>query len=136
METNDNERSTLFTARSTENAMTFFTVIGFLTFAAIFVYHRFHENEKWDAALVVVWEQIPHILSFSTLLTIFKEGVDVMLTRLQEYRDRRKQRIAKEVEEKVAKEVEKIVGEAKEAAYKEGYEAAKADSRSQENKST
>ena len=55
-----------------------------------------------------------------------------MLTRLQEYRDRRKQRIAKEVEEKVAK----IVDEAKEAAYKEGYEAAKADSRSQENKST
>ena len=58
-----------------------------------------------------------------------------MLTRLQEYRDRRKQRIAKEVEEKVAKEVEKIVGKAKEEAYQKGYEAAKADSRSQENKS-
>ena len=128
METNDNERSTLFTARSTENAMTFFTAIGFLTFAAIFVYHRFHENEKWDAALVLVWERVPHVLSFSTLLTIFKEGVDVMLTRLQEYRDRRKQRIAKEV----AKEIEKVRKE----AYKEGYEAAKAESRSQENKSS
>ena len=127
METNDNERSTLFTARSTENAMTFFTVVGFLTLAVIFVYHRFHENEKWDAALVLVWERVPHVLSFSTLLTIFKEGVDVMLTRLQEYRDRRKQRIAKEV----AKEIEKVRKE----AYKEGYEAAKAESRSQENKS-
>ena len=42
-----------------------------------------------------------------------------MLTRLQEYRDRRKQRIAKEV----AKEIEKVRKE----AYKEGYEAAKAD---------
>ena len=131
METNDNERSTLFTARSTENAMTFFTVVGFLTLAVIFVYHRFHENEKWDAALVLVWERVPHVLSFSTLLTIFKEGVDVMLTRLQEYRDRRKQRIAKEVAKEVAKEIEKVRKE----AYKEGYEAAKAESRSQENKS-
>ena len=131
METNDNERSTLFTARSTENAMTFFTVVGFLTLAVIFVYHRFHENEKWDAALVLVWERVPHVLSFSTLLTIFKEGVDVMLTRLQEYRDRRKQRIAKEVAKEVAKEIEKVRRE----AYKEGYEAAKAESRSQENKS-
>ena len=127
METNDNERSTLFTARSTENAMTFFTAVGFLTFAAIFLYHRYPENEKWDAALLLVCERVPHVLSFSTLLTIFKEGVDVMLTRLQEYRDRRKQRIAKEV----AKEIEKVRKE----AYKEGYEAAKAESRSQ-NKPT
>ena len=111
--------------------MTFFTVVGFLTLAVIFVYHRFHENEKWDAALVLVWERVPHVLSFSTLLTIFKEGVDVMLTRLQEYRDRRKQRIAKEVAKEVAKEIEKVRRE----AYKEGYEAAKAESRSQENKS-
>ena len=44
-----------------------------------------------------------------------------MLTRLQEYRDRRKQRIAKEI----AKEIEKVRKE----AYKEGYEAAKADLR-------
>jgi len=125
---NDNDRSTLFTARSTENAMTFFSIVGFLTLAVIFAYHRFHGNEKWDAALVLVWERVPHVLSFSTLLTIFKEGVDVMLTRLQEYRDRRKQRIAKEV----AKEIEKVRKE----AYKEGYEAAKAESRSQENKSS
>ena len=125
---NDNDRSTLFTTQSTENAMTFFTIVGFLTLAAIFLYHIFHEKEKWDAALIVVWEGVPHVLSFSTLLTIFKEGVDVMLTRLQEYRDRRKQRIAKEV----AKEVEKIVGKAKEEAYQKGYEAAKAESRSQE----
>ena len=135
MENNEKERSTLFTARSTENAMTFFTLVGFFTLAVIFVYHRFHENEKWDAALVSVWERVPHVLSFSTLLTIFKEGVDVMLTRLQEYRDRRRQRIAKEVEEKVAKEVEKIVGKAKEEAYQKGYEAAKAESGLQ-NKST
>lgn len=128
METNENERSTLFTARSTENAMTFFTGVGFVTFAAIFVYHRFHENEKWDAALILVWERVPHVLSFSTLLTIFKEGVDVMLTRLQEYRDRRKQKIAKEV----AKEIEKV----RKQAYKEGYEAAKAEARSQQNTSS
>ena len=126
METNDDERSTLFTARSTENAMTFFTVVGSLTLAAIFLYHIFHEETKWDAAIVLVWERVPHVLSFSTLLTIFKEGVDVMLTRLQEYRDRRKQRIAKEV----AKEIEKVRKE----AYKEGYEAAKAESRSHEKR--
>ena len=64
--------------------------------------------------------------------TYFKEGVDVMLTRLQEYRDRRKQRIEKVVEEKVEKVVEKVRKE----AYKAGYEAAKAESRSQQNKSS
>ena len=124
----DNDRSTLFTARSTENAMTFFTVIGFFTLVVIFVYEIFHENEKWDAALVLVWERVPHVLSFATMLTIFKEGVDVMLTRLQEYRDRRKQRIAKEV----AKEIEKV----RKQAYKEGYEAAKAESRSESSAKT
>ncbi|RKU19445.1 hypothetical protein C6500_10870 [Candidatus Poribacteria bacterium] len=129
---NDNDRSTLFTTRSTENAMTFFTIIGFLTLVVIFLYHFFQVKGAWYTALVpafvVVWERVPHIFSFSTLLTVFKEGVDVMLTRLQEYRDRRKQRIAKEV----AKEIEKVRKE----AYKEGYEAAKAESRSQENKSS
>lgn len=129
---NDNDRSTLFTARSTENAMTFFTVVGFLTFLGIFVYEIFHAQEKWDAGLVVVWENVPHVLSFSTMLTIFKEGVDVMLTRLQEYRDRRNQRIAKEVEEKVAKAVEKILGKAEKEAYQKGYEAAKSESGSHE----
>ena len=119
MENTDNKRTTLFTARSTENAMTFFTVVGFLTLAAIFLYHRFYENEKWAAALVLVWERVPHVLSFSTLLTIFKEGVDVMLTRLQEYRDRRKQRIAKEVEERVKERVEERVKERVEEFFEE-----------------
>ena len=127
---NDNDRSTLFTARSTENAMTFFTVVGFLTLAVIFVYEIFHEKEKWYTALVVTWERVPHVLSFSTMLTIFKEGVDVMLTRLQEYRDRRNQRIAKEVEERVAKEIGKILGKAEKEAYQKGYEAGKVESRS------
>ncbi len=122
---NDNDRSTLFTTRSTESAMIFFTIIGFLTLVVIFLYHFFQVKGAWYTALgpafVAVWEKVPHVFSFSTLLTIFKEGVDVMLTRLQEYRDRRKQRIAKEV----AKEIEKVRKE----AYKEGYEAAKADLR-------
>ena len=126
MENNENERSTLFTARNAESAMTFFTIVGFLTLVVIFVYHTIHGNATWDAALIRVWERVPHVLAFSTLLTIFKEGVDVMLTRLQEYRDKRKQRIAKEV----AKEIEKVRKE----AYQKGYEAAKSEFRSQEKK--
>ena len=47
-----------------------------------------------------------------------------MLTRLQEYRDRRKNKIAKEVE----KQVEKRVVEAKKEGYQEGYNAAKSES--------
>lgn len=132
MRVNDNGRSTLFTTRSTENAMTFFTVVGFLALVVIFLYHFFQVKGAWYTALipafVAVWERVPHVFSFSTLLTIFKEGVDVMLTRLQEYRDRRNERIAKEVEERVAKEIEK----AKEEAYQKGYEAAKSESRSHE----
>ena len=128
----DNNRSTLFTTRSTENAMTFFTVIGFLTIVVIFGYHRFQATGTWYTSFVAVWEKVPHVLSFSTLLTIFKEGVDIMLTRLQEYRDRRKNRIAREVEERVAEAVEKIVAKAKEEAYQKGYEAAKSASGSEE----
>ncbi len=109
MENTGNKRTTLFTARSTEKAMIFFTVVGFLALAAIVLYHRFYENEKWDAALVLVWERVPHVLSFSTLLTIFKEGVGLMLAYLEEYRDRRKQRIEKEVEERLATLVEERV---------------------------
>ena len=131
-----NDRSTLFTTRSTENAMTFFTVIGFLTLVVIFLYHFFQVKGAWYTALVpafaAVWEKVPHVFSFSTLLTVFKEGVDVMLTRLQEYRDRRKNRIEKEVEKRVAKEVEKIVGKAKEEAYQNGYAAAKSESQRHE----
>ena len=116
--------------------MTFFTVIGFLTLVVIFLYHFFQVKDAWYTALVpafiAVWERGPHVFSFSTLLTIFKEGVDVMLTRLQEYRDRRNERIATEVEKRVAKEVEKLVGKAKEEAYQKGYEAAKSESRSHE----
>ena len=54
-------------------------------------YYFFQVKGAWYTALVpgfvAVWESIPHVLSFATMLTIFKEGVDVMLTRLQEYRD-------------------------------------------------
>ena len=93
----------------------------------IFVYYWVQEQGAWYTrfvpAFVGVWERVPQVLSFSTLLTIFKEGVDVMLTRLQAYRDQRKNRIA----EAVKKEVAKVLGKAKEEAYKEGYEAAKAE---------
>ena len=125
---NDTDRSTLFTARSTENALTFFTVVGFLSLVVIFLYHYFQVQGAWYTAFVpafvAVWERVPHVFSFATMLTIFNEGVDVMLTRLQEYRDRRKNKIAKEVE----KQVEKRVVEAKKEGYQEGYKAAKSES--------
>ena len=105
--------------------MTFFTVIGFLTIVIIFVYYWVQEQGAWytsfGPAFVAVWERVPHVLSFSTLLTIFKEGVDVMLTRLQKYRDQRKNRI----EEAVKKEVAQVLGKAKKEAYEKGYEDAK-----------
>ena len=58
---NDNDRSTLFTTRSTESAMIFFTIIGFLTLAVIFFYHFFQVKGAWytafGPALVAVWEK-------------------------------------------------------------------------------
>ena len=54
----------------------------------------------------------------STLLTIFKEGLDIMFTRWQAYRDEQKKKIE----------------QARKAGYKEGYEAAKAEIKEQENK--
>ena len=131
---NDTDRSTLFTTRSTENALTFFTVVGFLSLVVIFLYHYFQVQGAWYTAFVpafvAVWERVPHVFSFATMLTIFNEGVDVMLTRLREYRDQRKNRIEKEVEKRVAQEMEKRVGKVKEEAYQKGYEAAKAETRS------
>ena len=65
---NDNDRSTLFTTRSTESAMIFFTIIGFLTLAVIFLYHFFLVKDAWYTALgpafVAVWERVPHVFRF------------------------------------------------------------------------
>ena len=125
---NDTDRSTLFTTRSTESALTSPHALAGGTMT--FFYHFFQGKGAWYTALVpavvAVWEKVPHVFSLTTMLTIFKEGVDVMFTRLQEYRDRRKDKIAKEVEKQVAQQVEKI----EKAAYQKGYEAAKAESRS------
>ena len=94
---------------STENAMTFFTVIGFLTLVVIFLYHFFQVRGPWYTAFtpgVRCCLGKESLTSFRfDVVDYFKEGVDVMLTRLQEYRDRRKNKIAKEVENRLKKEL-------------------------------
>lgn len=120
MNKNENDRSTLFTARSTESAMAFFTVIGFFTLFGIFLYEKLHEKEKWYVALGNIWGSVPNVLSFTTMLTIFKEGLDIMFTRLQEYRDKRK----------------KVIEQARKEGYQAGYEAAKAEIKAHENESS
>ena len=91
--------------------MLFFTVIGVLIFAGIFLHEKFIDKEKWRDALYTTLESTPAVLSSATILTIFKEGLDIMFTRLQNYLDTRK----------------KLIEKAREDGYREGYEAAKAE---------
>ncbi len=55
-----NNRSTLFTTRSTENAMLFFTVVGVLIFAGIFLHEKFIDKEKWRDVLYTTLESTPN----------------------------------------------------------------------------
>ena len=61
---------------------------------------------------------MPKVLASATVLTIFKEGVDIMLTRYRAYREREKKRIQKAVEK------------AREEARAEGYYAGYKDAKS------
>ena len=115
---NENDRSTLFTTRNTERAMIFFTIVGCVCLVGIFLHEWWLEKEKWRDALYTVLGNTPIVLASTTMLTIFKEGVDIMLTRWQAYRDQQKKKIE----------------QAREAGYKEGYEAAKAEIKQQENR--
>ncbi len=108
---NESDRSTLFTTRNTERAMVFFTIVGCACLVGIFLHEWGHEKEKWYDALRTVLGNTPSVLASTTLLTIFKEGLDIMFTRWEAYRDERKKKIE----------------EARKAGYEEGYKAAKAE---------
>ena len=115
---NEKDRSTLLTTRNAETAMVFFTIIGCLGLVSIFLHEWWLEKEKWRDALYTVLSNLHIVLASTTLLTIFKEGADIMFTRWQAYRDQQKKKIE----------------QAREAGYKEGYAAAKAEIKEQENK--
>ena len=91
--------------------MLFFTVVGLLIFAGIFLHEKFVDKEKWRDVLYTTLGSTPIVLSSATILTIFKEGLDIMFTRLRNYLDTRN----------------KIIEKAREAGYREGYKAAKAE---------
>lgn len=107
---NQNNRSALFTARNTENSIIFFTIPGVLIIAVVFLDAKFLKKQEWWNAFNTILGSIPQVLASSTMLTIFNEGLDIVLTRWRESRAREKKRIQK----------------AREEGYQAGYKAAKA----------
>ena len=113
----DKNRSTLFTTRSTENAMLFFTVVGLLIFAGIFLHEKFIDKEKWRDVLYTTLGSTTSGAIICNNFNYFKEGLDIMFTRLRNYLDTRN----------------KIIEKAREDGYRKGYEAAKAEIQKNEN---
>ena len=99
---NQSNRSALFTSRDTENAIFFFTVTGGSLILAVLLHAKFLSGKKWLDAVYMMLGSMPEVLASSTMLTIFKEGVDIMFTRYQEYR----KRVKKAKEEAVAEAIE------------------------------
>ena len=85
---NQSNRSALFTSRDTENSIFFFTVTGGVLILAVLLHAKFLSGKKWLDAVYMMLGSMPQVLASSTMLTIFKEGVDIMFTRYQEYRKR------------------------------------------------
>ena len=105
---NQRNRSALFTSRDTENSIFFFTVTGGCLILAVLLHAKFLGGQKWLDAVYLMLDSMPEVLASSTMLTIFKEGVDIMFTRYQESRRRIKKAREKAVAEAVA-EAETVV---------------------------
>jgi hypothetical protein len=123
---NQRNRSALFTSRDTENSIFFFTVTGGCLILAVLLHAKFLSGKKWLDAVYMMLGSMPQVLASSTMLTIFKEGVDIMFTRYQEFKKSREKAVAEAVAEAKTVVVAKTVAEtikayqAWEAWYKNG----------------
>lgn len=103
----------MFTVRDAEDAMITFSIFAFSIIVGVFLHALILKSSGISEAFYTVAYNVSKILSASTLLTIFEEGVDIMFRRLRASLTRDK----------------KLKSEAYSQGYKDGYEKAKAENR-------
>ncbi len=80
-DTDQENRQSLFTVRNAENAMIAFTVFAIAVAVGIFLHRLLIDRSGIVNSLYAIAENVSNILSAATLLTIFEEGLDLMLFR-------------------------------------------------------
>ena len=105
----------MFTVRDAENAMVVFIIFALFILVGVFLHESVLKGKSFVDSFYTITDNISKIVSAATLLMIFEEGFDIMLTRFRAARAKDK----------------KLKAEALEAAraegYAEGYAAAKAE---------
>ena len=91
---NREPRSALFTVRDGEDALIRFTLTLLAILIGVFLHEILLEGRVWSAAFYKMLESKPHVLAWSTGLTLSQEGYVIMFSRLQDHRDRRNRRFA------------------------------------------
>ena len=87
-------RSALFTVRDGEDALIRFTLTLFAILIGVFLHEILLEGRVWSEAFYSMLAIKPHVLAWSTGLTLSQEGCVIMFSRFQDYRDRRNRRFA------------------------------------------
>lgn len=102
---NKDKRSTMFTVRNAENAMIVFTMCALALLVGVLLHELMIKGNGFVDSLYTVADNISKIMSASTMLTLFEEGIDIMFQRIRDTLKKERQLIAKaqdEVYQKVA----------------------------------
>lgn len=94
----------MFTVRNAENAMMAFTVFAIASAVLIFLHELLIDRIGFVKSLYAVAGNVSNILSAATLLTIFEEGLDLML-----FRRTREERAKLKEEKRELEELKKSV---------------------------
>ena len=123
MHSSSDERSSMFTVRDAENATIVFIIFALFVLVGVFLHEFVLKNNGFVDSLYTIADNISKILSAATLLTIFEEGFDIMLSRFRAARARDKKLKAE------------ALAAARAEGYAEGYAAAKAENAAPANNS-
>ena len=100
----EGNRFSMFTVRNAENAMIAFTVFAIAITVLIFLHELLIDRSGIVKSLYAIAKNVSNILSAATLLTIFEEGLDLML-----FRRTREERVKLKEEKRQLEELKKSV---------------------------
>ena len=119
----ENKRSSMFTVRNAENAMIIFCIFSFSLLVLVYMHGVLIKGTGWVDAFYAVAFNISKIMAASTMLTIFEEGIDIMLfQRIRDTLKREKKFIAEAkdaVHKEIAKEIAEGIAKGKAEVYRE-----------------
>ena len=91
----ETKRAAIFTVRDAESAVVTYTILGFVYIVGIFIYKWITGWESFLSTLVLLDANYPRFNRAAMVLIIFKEGVDIMFRRYNEWRVEHAERLVK-----------------------------------------